>query len=288
MMRVSSDSKIKDGVEADQSLDYQLNFTTQPLASQWQKHCVDWGVTSPRFDAKTERWMAPRPELDDKKSWLESHRADLEALSEAAASGTCPDMLLLGDSITENWNRFVNRSSRFGFERRPGVMTFAIGGDRIQDLGWRLFEGGGIEALQKCSPAHIVLMIGTNEVVCGEDVSVAQKELRLLVQQLQKAKPRDSHLVLHAMFPRDEKSFKNWNCHSWDPIRHTELISQMKSELKKLANTTRSTFLDCEAMVNLHVPNAFHTDHVHPSPEGYKRWNSCLKAAGLPPVLSAC
>merc|ERR1719238_279433 len=98
----------------------------------------------------------------------------MNALNNAAASGRCNGgTVLLGDSITERWTRpsFSSRNASKATctncgsapTLQPNVITFAIGGDRIQDLGWRLFQGGGMEALQKCKPAYIVLMIGTND-----------------------------------------------------------------------------------------------------------------------------
>jgi lysophospholipase L1-like esterase len=260
--------------------------------------CVDWGngfasCTSMRFDETTGRWMTPRPELGTKalEVWHQRHEADLRALSDAAAAGKCPDTLLLGDSITERWNRPSFKAKRPNFadcsncgsapDLRPGVLTFAIGGDRIQDLGWRLFEGGGIEALQKCSPAHIVLMIGTNDYGFGEDVESAQSELRILVQQILRTKPAGSHLVLNAIFPRGDNSLQSWGCPDWDPMLHT----QLNSELQKLADSSRSTYLDCSQLVNLNVEQAYEADQLHLASKGYTEWNHCFKQASLPTVL---
>lgn len=75
--------------------------------------CVDWGegfqsCITPRFDQETKRWMTPRPELNktQSKMWRQRHDTDILALSQAASSGACKGgTVLLGDSITERWNR---------------------------------------------------------------------------------------------------------------------------------------------------------------------------------------
>lgn len=161
------------------------------------------------------------------------------------------------------------------------MLTFAIGGDRIQDLGWRLFEGGGIEAIQKCSPANIVLMIGTNDYGVSEDVSVAEKELYLLLQQLQRAKPADSRLVLNAIFPRGDNSERTWGCPDWDPEHH----SQLNSALKKFSVVAESTYVDCIDTMNLATKEMYEKDVLHLAKPGYVEWDQCLQRAGVPPIL---
>ena len=56
-----------------------------------------------------------------------------------------------------------------------------MGGDRVQDLGWRLQHGLLSPELQ---PEVIVLLIGTNDLGNGERAEVALAELGVLVRQL--------------------------------------------------------------------------------------------------------
>lgn len=259
--------------------------------------CIDWGegfnsCVTPRFNG-TEHWMLPRPELTDAREvWQQRHHWDMQALIDGASSDGCGKVVLLGDSITERWNRPFFRMSEAvpatcfscgsaPTKLQPGVATFAIGGDRIQDLGWRLFEDGGMALVKQCRPRDIVLTIGTNDYGFGEDVTVAEQELELLVKQIQKAKPEGSRLVLNAVFPRGDNVDRSWGCPDWDPVRHT----QLNAVLAKLAVDEDTTYIDCSDIVNLTTKDAYEEDKLHLATAGYVGWNQCLKRAGVSPLF---
>eukprot|EP00494_Astrolonche_serrata_P015834 UN15987 len=80
----------------------------------------------------------------------------------------------MGDSITEGWYQDPFSRSRPS-DPRPkykellhktfgkDVSIFALGGDRVQELGWRL-QNGGYEKLRNCKPEKIYIMISTNDI----------------------------------------------------------------------------------------------------------------------------
>ncbi|MFN9156740.1 MAG: GDSL-type esterase/lipase family protein [Planctomyces sp.] len=92
-------------------------------------------------------------------SWLETHEKLLRHVQTSA--GRC-DVLLVGDSITQQWGSVLDRGSLnsawrevFGELR---VINIGIGGDKTQNVLWRL-DHGGVVGLQ---PRVSVLMIGNN------------------------------------------------------------------------------------------------------------------------------
>lgn len=102
--------------------------------------------------------------------WLDSHAA-LVNLKEANKANA--DIVLIGDSITQNWgggfnafsndpltllNPFIRQwSERFSAHR---TINLGIAGDRTQSILWRLNHG----ALDGATPKVVVLAIGTNNI----------------------------------------------------------------------------------------------------------------------------
>ena len=71
------------------------------------------------------------------------------------------DLLFLGDSITEMWPADAFEAN-FG---RYDPANFGIGGDKTQNLLWRLRNG----AVGQLDPKVVVLMIGVNNFGLGDD-----------------------------------------------------------------------------------------------------------------------
>lgn len=259
--------------------------------------CATWGLglqgcRSSRFDASSQTWLDPRPELSDgpRAVWQQRHETDVANLRSAAAAGTC-DVVLLGDSITERWNRPSFSERRYLKEwdcvgcgaappLRRGVLTFAIGGDRIQDLAWRLFSGGGIEELKACAPKQVSLMIGTNDYGSNEEVGVAELELRLLAAQLSAALPPSTRLLLQPPFARGDDPDHAWGPVDWDPLRHNQLRDVLQYQA---VGNTSAYVLDCTDMITLPgsgdgSTGAFEQDLLHLSKQGYLLWDSCMSS----------
>ncbi len=83
-------------------------------------------------------------------SWLDHHAKLVEHVN--ANAGPC-DVLLVGDSITIQWGESWNKH----FPELSSI-NIGIGGDKTQNVLWRL-DHGGVQGLQ---PKLIVLMIGNN------------------------------------------------------------------------------------------------------------------------------
>lgn len=97
----------------------------------------------------------PRPE-SDAHAWR-MYKEDVGDLRKNGGGDF--DVVLLGDSITDNWS-WMATSSLFGLSDRPGgVVNLGIGGDRTEHLLWRLEDGGCLEGYKT---KFFTLLIGTN------------------------------------------------------------------------------------------------------------------------------
>jgi lysophospholipase L1-like esterase len=93
-------------------------------------------------------------------TWLDLHAK----LAEAVASRRDPvDVLLVGDSITMQWGPAWARH----FPDRPAV-NLGIGGDKTQNVLWRL-DHGGVAGL---APRVVVLMIGNNNMFFAPETGI--------------------------------------------------------------------------------------------------------------------
>ena len=183
--------------------------------------CHTWSCDTPlafRLDDDWPSWppaasiddQLPRDNLPDVSAevrWRTLHRKQV-ATASAASSAT--RVVFLGDSITEGWLR-SGFSGRVPSVAQPecealfrdffgawNPLNLAIGGDRVQDLGWRLQHGLLRPAL---SPSVFFIMMGTNDLGAGEEWHVVADELQLVIAQLHAARPTAT-IMVHAILPR--------------------------------------------------------------------------------------
>jgi len=309
-----------------------LHISSQPLGVR-PPLCERYhGCDKIMFDEATQKWKEPRPELQtdgrhaevqngarrEYLAWQNRHDRDLSMLKKAAENSTVAEntVVLLGDSISEAWERpFFSRGKAITRENRhypsgpnpngdslaSGIVPFAIGGDRIQDLAYRLFEGGGMDALKKFAPKTVFLMVGTNDFGMEENVEVAKKELEILVKQLQAVLPSDTHLVLQPPLPRGRQPCRTGNkadrgtgrgCDEnkeyvkhWDAARNPAYtyFNQLTAVLKSAADGVQTTsFLDCSDAflkngADLDLEVSFEKDMVHLTNAGYSKLASCIE-----------
>ena len=210
---------------------------------------LHWSCTTPLARTPADAWPSPRPELDVAATsrWHALHDSHVQQARRARGSR----LVFLGDSITEGWLR-TGLSARGESIAQPACgaiwrrafgrwrpLNFGIGGDRVQDLGWRLQHG--LLGAQQLQPQVFVLLIGTNDLGNGESADVALAEVRALVGQLRRSRPAAT-VVVHGVLPRggDEgvprtPSFRRgpW----WDARRNNyhASIAQLNRGLRALA-----------------------------------------------------
>lgn len=125
-------------------------YTRKP-GHEVNKHFPDMWFVTPT----ASRW-GKDPAIND---WITHHGT---LIDKVRAASPAIDIALLGDSITQGWGGGWDRlpfttAWKRSFDGRK-VVNLGIGGDRIENILWRLDHG----ALDGASPKVIVLMIGVN------------------------------------------------------------------------------------------------------------------------------
>ena len=199
-------------------------------------------------------------------AWLKIH----EGLVKTVQANPGPvDVLLVGDSITIQWGASWAKQ----FPDRKAV-NIGIGGDKTQNVLWRL-DHGGVAGLQ---PKTIVLMIGNNNMFFTPEtgVAAAAKGVEACARNLREKFP-DAELIVAKILP----------CHA-PKSRFYEDIRLTNAEIDKLnldadpkirvLDLTKD-FLNADGTIKqaLYTP-----DNIHLSPEGYAAY-----AARLKPLLEA-
>ena len=199
-------------------------------------------------------------------SWLKIH----EGLVKTVQANPGPvDVLLVGDSITIQWGASWAKQ----FPDRKAV-NIGIGGDKTQNVLWRL-DHGGVAGLQ---PKTIVLMIGNNNMFFTPEtgVAAAAKGVETCARNLREKFP-DAELIVAKILP----------CHA-PKSRFYEDILLTNAEIDKLnlGADPKIRVLDLTAdFLNPDgtIKQALYTpDNIHLSPEGYAAY-----AARLKPLLEA-
>jgi lysophospholipase L1-like esterase len=176
-------------------------------------------------------------------------------------------LLFIGDSITEGWNK---RASALWSDRyaKLNAANFGIGGDRTENVLWRIANG----ELDGISPKVVVLMIGINDHHSPRDQII--KADTKIVQRIHEKLPETKVLLL-GLLP-----------HGVDPNKNKN-VADMRDDFKfinaglaKLDDGNKTRFLD--------MTNKFLTpdgvlssdvmpDALNPSAKGYQIWADAMQ-----------
>jgi lysophospholipase L1-like esterase len=207
---------------------------------------------------------APAPRTD--KNSVLAH----EQLLEKARRGGI-DIYFEGDSITRRWGAtdypdlLANWKDNFyGWN----AADFGWGGDRVQNILWRLDNG----ELDGVNPKIIVLLAGTNNIdksvpAGGQTEADITGGIEAVVRAMQVKAP-GAVIVLTAIFPRN------------DNMAAIPIIQQINRNLAKLADGKRVRFLNVNdklANSNGELFDGMMKDKLHPTVKGYQIWADALK-----------
>lgn len=192
--------------------------------------------------------------------WYHMHAADV-----GVAAKNHVDLLFIGDSITEGWPDALMQE----FFGQYKTANFGIGGDRTENVLWRLQNG----AVGQMNPSVISLLVGVNNFgLRGDTPEEVVAGITAVVEELQRRFPR-SKIILHAVFPYKQEAAS--------PER--EAVKQVNAEIARLANDPGIVFLDVGPaliMNNGDIAPSVMPDFLHLSDHGYRLW-----AAELAPVV---
>jgi lysophospholipase L1-like esterase len=201
-----------------------------------------------------------------------SHIAHQQLLAKAKAGGI--DLYLEGDSITRRWGATDYPDLLAHWNRTFhgwNAGDFAWGGDRTENILWRL-ENGELDGVH---PKVIVLLAGTNNVgrEPGDDAKVEDvtRGVKAIIDVCREKAPAAT-IVLTAIFPRN------------DNPAVVPTIDRINANLAKMADGKSIRFLDVNprlADANGTLLEGMTMDGLHPTLKGYEVW-----AEGLRPILT--
>jgi lysophospholipase L1-like esterase len=194
-------------------------------------------------------------------AWLKLHEAHVKTVQ--ANQGPC-DVLLVGDSITIQWGE----SWKKHFPDLKAV-NIGIGGDKTQNVLWRL-DHGGVEGLQ---PKAIVLMIGNNNMFFTPETGfeAAALGIQMCVKNLREKFPNAALIVAkilpaHAPGNRFYEDIKKTNA-ALDPLK-------LDSDPNVRVLDLWSDFTNADGTIK---KDLFTPDNIHLSLAGYAVYAGRLK-----------
>jgi lysophospholipase L1-like esterase len=192
--------------------------------------------------------------------WLPRHEEKLAEARKLVAAGHSPELVFIGDSITEGWEK-EGREVWQRHNARYHALDLGFGGDRTENVLWRLQHG----ELDGLAPKVAVLMIGTNNTGHrAEDPSTTAAGIKRLLHEIRQRLP-DTKVLLLAVFPRGERP--------GNPLR---VINERVNRLIAGEADGRSVyFLNINAALTEPdgtLSKDVMPDLLHPNAKGYAIW----------------
>ena len=185
------------------------------------------------------------------------------------------DVYFAGDSITRRWRAtdypkfLANWNENFlGWN----AANFGWGGDRIQNILWRLQNG----ELDGVHPKVIVLLAGTNNLgnTPASDAKVAEiaRGIQALVETCREKAPKATIFVM-GILPRNDGK---------NPTAVMPAINKINDKIAQLADGNRVRYLNINRKLASPDGKLFEgmmnaRDKLHPMEMGYQVWADALK-----------
>ena len=182
----------------------------------------------------------------------------------AAANKDKIKILMLGDSITHQWESKSAVEAQKKYLAPYGVLNLGCGGDRTQHTLWIMEKSGILELIK---PQLVTIMIGTNN---RGNYKATVAGIKRIVDGVQKRYP-EAKILLYAIFPRGADN-KN--------ARRIE-NEKVNAEIVKFCNgknviwvDIRKNFLKADGTLTKEMM----PDYLHPrNYKGYAVWGESLK-----------
>ncbi len=259
-------------LSAARALDYP-HVTDEPQKTGWPLTAEEraYVVDKPEFERRPGReiskhlpqlWpVVPSAGHFGGDAWLKLHEAHVKTVQ---VNQGPVDALLVGDSITIQWGDAWAKH----FPDRK-VVNLGIGGDKTQNVLWRL-DHGGVEGLQ---PKAIVLMIGNNNLFFTPETGIeaAAKGIEMCVKNLREKFP-DAPLVVAKILPAHAPGNRFYEDIKLTNTALDALKLESDPKVRVLDLTADFTNSDGTLKKDLFTP-----DHLHLSPAGYAVYAEKLK-----------
>ena len=263
--------------QTQKSIEYPY-ITNEPQKNGWPLTPEEraYVVDKPEHDRRPGResnkhlpdlWpQIPTAGYFDGDAWLKLHEAHVKTVQ--ANQGPI-DVLLVGDSITIQWGTSWHKH----FPNLRAI-NIGIGGDKTQNVLWRL-DHGGVEGLE---PKAIVLMIGNNNMFFTPETGIqaAALGIQMCVKNLREKFPA-SAIIVAKILPAHSPGTRFYE----DIKRTNTALDSLKldvdPDLRVLELWSDFTIADGTIKKDL-----FTEDNIHLSPAGY-----AVYAEKLSPLLEA-
>jgi lysophospholipase L1-like esterase len=172
------------------------------------------------------------------------------------------DLLLLGDSLTQFWEKYPDAFDKAFGDYKPA--NYGVAGDRVENLQWRI-ENGELEGLK---PKVILLMIGTNNTGINSADQIAAG-ISHTVQTLRSKCP-DARILLLSILPRAREGEE----------AKSDAINSVNSALSKLDDGNNVKYIDLAAKfrnADGKIPRDLMVDGMHLTGKGYAIWGDTLE-----------
>jgi lysophospholipase L1-like esterase len=177
--------------------------------------------------------------------------------------GDC-DVELIGDSITQGWERGGQKAWHDHFGNIK-VLNFGVYGDEIQNVLWRIAQG----QLDGIKPKVAIVLIGTNNSNGNSNTPEEIVEgIQAIVNEIHKRQPGTKVLVL-GVFPRGTPTSPERS-----KVEHVDqLLAHLDDEKTDYYMDLGSIFLGSDNLVSKDLVS----DGIHPNAAGYELWAKTME-----------
>jgi len=205
---------------------------------------------------------AARPSTTDpqpRNPWIDQHESHVKK----AKAGNI-DVVFFGDSITAGWGSAKEIWQERFEPLKPA--NFGIGGDRTENVLWRIQNG----ALEGYKPKVAVVLIGINNLTGQRNnPTEVAAGITAIVEEIKKRSP-ETKILLLGVFPRNEKPDS--------PARKD--IAQVNEIIAKLDDGKTVYFMDIGKQFlepDGSITRETMPDFLHLTPKGYQIWADAIK-----------
>jgi lysophospholipase L1-like esterase len=222
--------------------------------------CPDYRTVSVTPEPLNESWS-----LD---WWMPRHEQKLKEIARRRADGTLPELVFIGDSITQGWEKEGKDEWARRYARHH-ALNLGYSGDRTENILWRL-RHGEVDGL---APKVVVLMAGTNNTGHRqEDPRTTAAGLERILAELRQRLP-DAKVLVLGIFPRDAQPDSHQRRLNDDINR---IVAGFADNRRVFYHDVSRAFLDANGVLSTDVM----PDLLHPNARGYALW-----AEAMEPVL---
>jgi len=200
--------------------------------------------------------------------WIQRHQ---QFLNTTASRGADIKVVFTGSSSIEYWNS--NGREIWDAKYAPiGCVNYGIGGDRTENVIWRVADG----ELDGLNPKLVVVYIGSNNVPGNSNNDEIVRGVDTVITKIHEKVP-NANILLLGFFPRGDVN----------PVRNTlARIVDISTKLRNLVDgdtRRRSHFLDIfdslapPSMDRIHE-QFYMGDKLHLNRDGYVLWDRLMNS----------